>query len=515
MKKSKKIFLVVGGIFFTLILVAAIQAQYYSYADTSISHKEERKRLNNDLEAIKTYLTQCYVAYDEAVEKGFNIDKAIRDIKKHYKLSVMLRRRHNYMEDFNLINGICEGSLLYALERVFKEQLLILIADNHFNFVDTKGKFGLIYDKIMYYSGVFVEKKKDGLFYVVESSASEVHKGLRYEDYRAYLYPRELKGDNIYEICKRFPYDDLVPYINFSGNSYYVDFNEYPIKTKKNHLGLKETKDSIYFSVSDCLLGSYDKELYKKTMKRYKELLEKAQESNNKKNVIIDVRGNVGGYPGYILNLVSSVLYGNKPNTLQLFKDDYTSLYNNLTLLRSVEIAKAIYNENNDKYHIDESTKKELYKDYERLLKEPRRYYYRNTAKPVSELPQYKMSDFKGKIYFLIDSGVSSAAEFDIASSYLEDQAKIVLIGENSNGCVDFGGRYIYELPNSKIRFSLCNIDYRELSFLKYNPKWKGETKGFEPDYWANPTDILETLVYVTGDEELTEELVGLNDGLL
>ena len=43
------------------------------------------KHIEEDLQVFKTYMEQCYVAYDENVKLGFNIDETIKKIKNYYK----------------------------------------------------------------------------------------------------------------------------------------------------------------------------------------------------------------------------------------------------------------------------------------------------------------------------------------------------------------------------------------------------------------------------------------------
>ena len=39
------------------------------------------KHIDEDLKVFKKYMEQCYVAYDENVELGFDLDKTIKNIK--------------------------------------------------------------------------------------------------------------------------------------------------------------------------------------------------------------------------------------------------------------------------------------------------------------------------------------------------------------------------------------------------------------------------------------------------
>ena len=46
------------------------------------------KHIDEDLKVFKKYMEQCYVAYDENVELGFDLDKTIKNIKKDFDREV-------------------------------------------------------------------------------------------------------------------------------------------------------------------------------------------------------------------------------------------------------------------------------------------------------------------------------------------------------------------------------------------------------------------------------------------
>ena len=80
-------------------------------------------------------------------------------------------------------------------------------------------------------------------------------------------------------------------------------------------------------------------------------------------------------------------------------------------------------------------------------------------------------------------------------------------IGENSAGCSAYGNVWCYQLINSGIALHIP-------SFVSPFTKECSEGFGLVPDYWATNEDILETLVNVTGDKELSEKLKDINNNL-
>ena len=105
-----------------------------------------------------------------------------------------------------------------------------------------------------------------------------------------------------------------------------------------------------------------------------------------------------------------------------------------------------------------------------------------------------KKSAFTGRIFFLIDRNSASASE-DIISftkALFSNQAEVFTVGENSSGCIDFGGVLLYQLPNSKINLLLPQTAF--YPFENTIDTWKGEGYGHFPDYWCTDEDMEETL---------------------
>ena len=75
------------------------------------------KHINEDLKVFKKYMEQCYVAYDENVELGFDLDKTIKNIKKDFDREVKWAKKTNqkYSED-----EILAGRISYHLWKDLK-----------------------------------------------------------------------------------------------------------------------------------------------------------------------------------------------------------------------------------------------------------------------------------------------------------------------------------------------------------------------------------------------------------
>lgn len=81
---------------------------------------------------------------------------------------------------------------------------------------------------------------------------------------------------------------------------------------------------------------------------------------------------------------------------------------------------------------------------------------------------------------------------------------QIILVGENTCGCFNYGNIFHYQLRNSGISLSLAQFKMENSPIV--------EGTGYFPDYWATNEDILESFVNITGDEELFEKLKNINE---
>lgn len=84
----------------------------------------------------------------------------------------------------------------------------------------------------------------------------------------------------------------------------------------------------------------------------------------------------------------------------------------------------------------------------------------------------------------MVDNFTASAAEKLIGYLYMVDKEKVILVGENINGVLNFGGVLNYELPNSHIEVSIPSVSNKKTAMLSLIDNWKGEGYGFFPDYW-------------------------------
>lgn len=212
-------------------------------------------------------------------------------------------------------------------------------------------------------------------------------------------------------------------------------------------------------------------------------------------NVILDLRGNSGGYVEVLYNLIVPIFYKTRFENYPAFSYIISKSQNGQLLLHSTEINKAILryqNDNNIKNKISEiNTNREL------------------IVTNVKNNPNLKLKKEKleKKLYILIDQNTASAAEYGIAVSYLINGEKIILIGNKTFGAIETGDWYSYILPNSKLIINLSTRNHSREDLFINNSHWNGDTKGFFPDFWATEDTILENLITITNDNELTKIL--------
>jgi len=187
-------------------------------------------------------------------------------------------------------------------------------------------------------------------------------------------------------------------------------------------------------------MGGFD--VAKEDHKKIKEFLREVQ---NYEKLIIDIRGNGGGYDSYWKYIVS--LLTNKTlsqNYYAFFKDSYTNKYIHSPYL--VEDSKSIN-------LLDEETLAQFPEE----VKTDFDYYklYRITINPLTvNTNSSDYIDFKGKVYLLVDSQVFSSAEK--FASFAKDTGFATLVGETTGGDRVFEEIPLFFLPKSKfvIRYS-------------------------------------------------------------
>ena len=105
-----------------------------------------------------------------------------------------------------------------------------------------------------------------------------------------------------------------------------------------------------------------------------------------------------------------------------------------------------------------------------------------------------------------------ASGRFGVTTEYLVN-AEEIQIGQNTNGAVFYFNPHAVVLPYSGGWLTLPTAVNRTKNFDYDN--FKGEGFGWFPDYWSSNQNIANTLVNLTGDNQLQETLKGLEKGQL
>ena len=471
-----------------------------------------RKLCNEDIDTAIEYITQAYAPYDHAVKLGFDIKKARRTIKWKYIEGSLSHKYLHKDKEYKFVNGIDNWAMAWAVGQVFMD---FPVKDKHLKVwgIDNDGFWWN--HEYATLSSLLFEKKGDD-YEVSFSNVDGIKRGMKFTGDLENLKKTSYAGCDLYRYIV-FPKSYTTETeISLNGKSYKLPVkNNSFIAEASAQAGFAETKESVYLSLKDFdFKMDESKEKHEQANKEFYDVLEKVKACVvNKKSAIIDLRGNPGGYAGYGPELLAAVFYGTNEGKVKQFPalaDQYH--YGALTLESPVTL-KRRYDEiiNSDNYSSD--AKRNITEKYEYAVKNGKRLWDGLDKPVINEIPLLKNAEFKGKIYILMDEGTASAAENTIAYSYIESHDNLVLVGMNTSGCIDFGNVYTYELPNSQVKMHLAGSDLRRVPVFSQNPHWQGDTQGFYPDYWASNSEVLDTLVSLTGDAELRTALKGLEKG--
>ena len=163
-------------------------------------------------------------------------------------------------------------------------------------------------------------KRKNGKYFVVESDTSEIKNKTEFTGSKENLFLYPAKGKNIYRIglaktvesSAENDYIENEIELSFNNENKKILMKNYDsIKNTKIFFGKQETKDTGYLSLSTFDLPDVKSNFRKYAERSFEKYINSSVELNNKKNVIIDLRGNSGGN-NYYSNKFLSSLYKNK-----------------------------------------------------------------------------------------------------------------------------------------------------------------------------------------------------------
>lgn len=464
--------------------------QYVSYSD-----------IVQDCDMLKYLVETSYAGYGNATSQGFKLTEAIKQIEDSFSAEKSCPSAEDIpIDDFAMQISISLG----------------MIKDMHFSILGNR-RFRLNTHYDMYFSDVYVKKTNDD-YTVFMSKDDRVKTGDAYTGDATLLYPYPAMGENVYRIgmLSYIPLLTIGISVNSGSVAVWADKGK-PIPSRELWTNSLHTADSAYIS---C--GSFNNlaDTARKKRNVYKMefyMLYYAHNAREKKNIIVDLRGNKGG-SGELSNRFLSLLFfpidTHYAKNYQHFVNmtivqNIVNLYSPAILQASIQSMEKQVPTN---FIAAEKQKKALRAMQENPIRRLSGIKQQNV-----QLDQLSFPDgpgFPGTLFIITDRNSASAAEALVASAALFCKSKAVTIGENTVGCITYCNPVSYSLPKSGIEAFIPATKF--FNPMNYdNPYFHGETKGFYPDYWSTNPDLLKTLINLTNDKELETKLKGLGSGML
>ncbi len=455
---------------------------YYNFIKDEITFNQALE----DVELFTYLLENAYSGYDDLKSKEFKI-QALRE---------------NF--PFTKENNVNTDELL----SYFDEQLKPYINDFHFCLVGQNKQVFYRAPIRIFFSDIFLLKSNDQ-FKVIKTDNPNIKIGDIYNDSPDYLFLYPSEGKDVYRLGMFLQNKEK------KGNNFIeLLFNNKKISVScsKTNSQLKKSSDtsykkivtneSVYFYLPTLMEPNIHWDNFAKYEEMYKRFVTLGLRYGEKKNYIIDFRGNGGGNDLYCQKFLANLLFCESgKNEIKNYKKYEKYMPFSSTNLYSPPILQAIKWNGNNLRKENDSYFNKIYK----FMKKNNfnRIKIENSKKGIN-----KKVNFSSKLIVIMDKNTCSSGESFVylANPLLEEGKNLFYIGENSGGCFNYGNVMCYQLPNSGIAIYLPS--------LKMKSGIIEECKGYMPDYWAFNEDIVQALMNITGDVELSEKLKDINNNL-
>ena len=544
--KKRHLFWIIPTCLIAGLLVLSLIAHLISPVESKRMVKKSKvlneltlEQQKKDLDYLRYYLTQHYINYDTMVENGFDIDDVFDQIEKALKKD----RRNNNTIESSTFRATISNIIIKNLNVVDKHFAVcgVYLKDNIFYFSDIyikaeESKTGIKYFVVKNQEEEFPENIKK---YIHKLEAAEIKPGQEYTGSPDNLYEWFDGNEKIYRFGTMAKGDINYAYIQIDGKPVKAPVRSTYNLTNVKAQGFKETDKSLYLSLSNFMFEQgAGATLQERNKNEFDKLIKNAKEkSKGKENIIIDLRSNPGGELLRSAMILGNLFYDEKDISSDLLQyltnlidDDYV-LYSpsigslNRSFFFNQIISKFKNRKNNKKNekHESEIYSEEVYKMFHRQrtrnaflqLLFPNRKIVKFPYKK-SQVTQLPENTFHGTIYLLTDHHSGSCSEYTVALAHnlaKNTDVKICQIGQNTNGAVFYFNPHAIVLPYSGGWLTLPTAVNRTKNFDYEN--FKGEGLGWYPDYWCSNQNIANTLVNLTGDNQLQESLKGLEKGQL
>ncbi|MEA3438900.1 MAG: S41 family peptidase, partial [Chloroflexota bacterium] len=211
--------------------------------------------------------------------------------------------------------------------------------------------------------------------------------------------------------------------------------------------------------------------------------------------IIVDIRGNHGGNERWPIDWIRR-LTGERAESVFIFSE----LTSKTTMAARANLFSDLYDQNHDVtlYRDDAERHAKIAESFESGTRQP------NWVGPYFPLVPLIPNDTT--VILVINGSVASAGEGMVMR--LSQAENVVLVGENSMGCLTFGNSGAHQLPHSKLMVWL------PINFGLYLDKEFREEVGLMPDLWVPAEDAVNYAVAavrqgtITTDQPLPPDLL-------
>jgi hypothetical protein len=460
----------------------------YKELKSHVPYKEQIsiRKMDEDCEYLKYIVENGYINYDEMKENGIEFEKIIENVKSETEKT---KSCDNKIDTFTF-----ERNLVDSLQRKINK------TDQHFRITGkyyySTGGYEILY------SGVFLTKKNNEYF-VCTTPDDEIKIGMKYTGLESNLR-RQItsKGEDVYRYCVFTDKTISKACIYLDGKSFPVEVKSDTFTQEKENMSYSETKDSLLVT-----FNSFDFPFSDKNEQKLSTVCDKIVQNLDKKNIVFDLRNNRGGYSTYPMFLLISIFYAVNNEDCYV---NFAKTFNNYCYYRYLTSPVTIqWQDLKGLYIMNTFGKKnfssDMQKKNESIVKNMKRHPQKRIIENSQSIEFPVRQTFNGKLIILMNRNTASCAELVILLSRVIDSENVILVGENSEGCISFMNMKYYWLPNSGIIINCCDCDGRT-PILFADKKFLGEGKGFQPDYFCTSEETQQTLRSLTGDSEINEE---------
>ena len=458
MLKKKKSLIVLSSVLAVILILGVIYKFLFKRVDVS--------KIDSDCEFLRTILSEASIDISKSIDEGLDIDQLIADIKDTYAKDVKTKKLWMKINE----NGIASNRFALCISNVFAKTLTR--PNGHLSATSPYGTYSPFRTKVLFYSGILFEKEGND-YKVYSSDNKNIKPGMLYTGEEENLFRTIIDGKVLYRFGVRLNERKYIAKINVEGK-------EYKTPVKANLGDVKDIKNFSFYTQDDTLY------IYSNTFawhteadqnRFFDDIDEIGREIQNQdiKTIVFDFRHNSGGNSLICYRLLGALVCGAADKKSKEY-DDYGRYY---AYLNSNEICINTLTSRN-RLTLQGRGSDRLTKVLQRNTKEKYtslNYDDEDYIKTVSPI-------YDGKIIFVTDYHTASSTEMLILEAKTVFKDKVIIVGQNTCGALDYANVFQFNLPDSKDSVLLCFSDYTTSPFLTESGIWDGDCMGIAPDYW-------------------------------